>query len=142
MKMKIIYKFADGTESVVEVEEEIGQAIIVSRREEENYERKMRYHCPVSIDKLEYEGLEFSDPDTPMSILEKEIEDEQQKSLNDYVMSHLTETQRRRILMKADGLTLEEIAKIEGVHFTTVDESIKAAQKKAIKLREKYLKMF
>ena len=140
--MKIIYKFADGTVSEVEVEEELGQAIIVSRREEENYERKMRYHCPVSIDKLEYEGMQFADPDTPMSILEREIEEEQQKALNDYVMSHLTETQRRRIQMKADGLTLEEIAEIEGVHFTTVDESIKAAQKKAIKLREKYFKKF
>ncbi len=36
MKTKIIYKFADGTISEVEVEEEVGQAIIISRREEEN----------------------------------------------------------------------------------------------------------
>lgn len=142
MKMKIIYKFADGTISEVEIEEEVGQAIIVSRREEENYERKMRYHCPVSIDKLEYEGMQFADPNTPMSILEKEIKEEQQKALNDYVMNHLTETQRRRIRMKADGLTLEEIAEIEGVSLQSVDESIKAAQKKAIKLREKYFKKF
>lgn len=142
MKMKIIYKFADGTISEVEIEEEVGKAIIVSRREEENYERKMRYHCPVSIDKLEYEGMQFADPNTPMSILEKEIKEEQQKALNDYVMNHLTETQRRRIRMKADGLTLEEIAEIEGVSFQSVDESIKTAQKKAIKLREKYFKKF
>lgn len=142
MKMKIIYKFADGTISEVEIEEEVGQAIIVSRREEENYERKMRYHCPVSIDKLEYEGMQFADPNTPMSILEKEIKEEQQKALNDYVMNHLTATQRRRIRMKADGLTLEEIAEIEGVSFQSVDESIKAAQKKAIKLRKKYFKKF
>lgn len=142
MKMKIIYKFADGTVSEVEIEKEVGQAIIMSRREEENYERKMRYHCPVSIDKLEYEGMQFADPNTPMSILEKEIKEEQQKALNDYVMNHLTETQRRRIRMKADGLTLEEIAEIEGVSFQSVDESIKAAQKKAIKLRKKYFKKF
>ena len=142
MKMKIIYKFADGTISEVEVEEEVGQAIIISRREEENYERKMRYHCPASIDKLEYEGMQFTDPNTPMSILEKEIKEEQQKALNDYVMNHLTATQRRRIRMKADGLTLEEIAEIEGVSFQSVDESIKAAQKKAIKLRKKYFKKF
>lgn len=140
--MKIIYKFADGTVSEVEIEKEVGQAIIMSRREEENYERKMRYHCPVSIDKLEYEGMQFADPNTPMSILEKEIKEEQQKALNDYVMNHLTETQRRRIRMKADGLTLEEIAEIEGVSFQSVDESIKAAQKKAIKLRKKYFKKF
>ena len=36
METKIIYKSADGTISEVEVEEEVGQAIIISRREEEN----------------------------------------------------------------------------------------------------------
>lgn len=87
-KMKIIYKFTDVTESVVEVEEQ------------------------------------------------------EQKELKNYVMSELTKTQRRRIQMKADGLTLKEIAEIEGVHFTTIDESIKATQKKVNKLREKYFKKF
>lgn len=40
MKMKIIYKFADGTETVFEIEEEVGQAVIISRREEENCEKR------------------------------------------------------------------------------------------------------
>ena len=57
----------------------------------------MRYHCLVSINKLEYEGLEFADPDTPMSRLERKIKEEQQKTLDDYDMSHLTETHRRKI---------------------------------------------
>lgn len=39
--------------------------------------------------------MEFADPDTPMSLYEKEIEQEEQKALNDYVMSQLTEIQRR-----------------------------------------------
>ena len=138
--MKIIYKFADGSVSEIEVEEEVGQAIIVSRREEENYERKMRYHCPVSIDKLEYEGMQFADPDTPMSILERKIEEEQQKALNDYVMSHLTETQRRRILMVADGMTTREIAEVEGVAQQVVSKSIIATRKKAAKLKEEFEK--
>ncbi len=138
--MKIIYKFADGSVSEIEVEEEVGQAIIVSRREEENYERKMRYHCPISIDKLEYEGMQFADPDTPMSILERKIEEEQQKALNDYVMSHLTETQRRRILMVADGMTTREIAEIEGVAQQVVSKSIIATRKKAAKLKEEFEK--
>ena len=136
--MKIIYKFADGSISEIEVEEEVGQAIIVSRREEENYERKMRYHCPVSIDKLEYEGMQFADPDTPMSILERKIEEEQQKALNDYVMSHLTETQRRRILMVADGMTTREIAEVEGIAQQVVSKSIIATRKKAAKLKEEF----
>ena len=140
--MKIIYKFADGSVSEIEVEEEVGQAIIVSRREEENYERKMRYHCPISIDKLEYEGMQFADPDTPMSILERKIEEEQQKALNDYVMSHLTETQRRRILMVADGMTTREIAEIEGVAQQVVSKSIIGTRKKAAKLKEEFEKKF
>lgn len=139
--MKIIYKFADGSISEVEVEEEVGQAIIVSRREEENYERKMRYHCPVSIDKLEYEGLEFADQDTPMTILERKIEHEQQKTLNDYVMSKLTEIQRRRILMVAEGKTTREIAEIEGVAQQVVSKSIIATRKKATKLKEEFEKI-
>ena len=134
--MKIIYKFADGSESVVEVEEEIGQAIILSRREEENYERKMRYHCPVSIDKLEYEGMQFADPDTPISLLEKEIEEQEQKELIDYVMSQLTEIQRRRIQMVANGMTTREIAEIEGVAQQVVSKSIIATRKKAAKIKE------
>lgn len=140
MKMKIIYKFADGSESVVEVEEEIGQAIIVSRREEENYERKMRYHCPVSIDKLEYEGMQFADPDTPISLLEKEIEEQEQKELIDYVMSQLTEIQRRRIQMVANGMTTREIAEIEGVAQQVVSKSIIATRKKAAKIKEEFEK--
>lgn len=68
--MIIKYEFKDGTISEVEVDDELGEYINLSRREEENYERKTRYHCPVSIDKLEYKGMQFADPDTPMSIYE------------------------------------------------------------------------
>ena len=80
--------------------------------------------------------------EAPFSLYERKLKEQEQKAINDFVMSHLTETQRRRILMKAEGLTLEEIAEIEEVSFQSIDESIKAAQKKAIKLREKYLKKF
>ena len=79
--MKITYKFADGTISEVEVSEELGQAITTSRREEENYERKMRYHCPISIDQLEYQGIEFADPDTPFSLYERKLKEQEQKAL-------------------------------------------------------------
>ena len=106
--MKITYKFADGTISEVEVSEELGQAITTSRREEENYERKMRYHCPISIDQLEYQGIEFADPDTPFSLYERKLKEQEQKAINDFVMSHLTETQRRRILKLSEGMSVCE----------------------------------
>ena len=41
-KMKIQWKFADGTTSEVEVNEEIGNYITASRREESNLARKER----------------------------------------------------------------------------------------------------
>lgn len=44
--MKITYKFADG--SISEVEEELGQAITASRREEENIFKQLRLSTLVS----------------------------------------------------------------------------------------------
>ena len=46
-KMKISYTFANGENSEVEVNEEIGTFILDSRREEDNLGRKERYHCYV-----------------------------------------------------------------------------------------------
>ena len=43
--MKIQWNFADGTKSEVEVNEELGEFITASRREESNLDRKERYHC-------------------------------------------------------------------------------------------------
>lgn len=43
--MKIQWHFADGTKSEVEVNEELGEFITASRREEDNLSRKERYHC-------------------------------------------------------------------------------------------------
>ena len=134
--MKITYKFADGTISEVEVSEELGQAITTSRREEENYERKMRYHCPISIDQLEYQGIEFADPDTPFSLYERKLKEQEQKAINDFVMSHLTETQRRRILKLAEGMSVCEIADEEGVAHQVISKSIEGIRKKAKKLKK------
>lgn len=134
--MKITYKFADGTISEVEVSEELGQAITTSRREEENYERKMRYHCPISIDQLEYQGIEFADPDTPFSLYERKLKEQKQKAINDFVMSHLTETQRRRILKLSEGMSVCEIADEEGVAHQVISKSIEGIRKKAKKLKK------
>ena len=134
--MKITYKFADGTISEVEVSEELGQAITTSRREEENYEKKMRYHCPISIDQLEYQGIEFADPDTPFSLYERKLKEQEQKAINDFVMSHLTETQRRRIIKLAEGMSVCEIADEEGVSHQVISKSIEGIRKKAKKLKK------
>ena len=61
--MKISYTFANGENSEVEVNEEIGTFILDSRREEDNLGRKERYHC-YSLDAAEFEGEDMADFET------------------------------------------------------------------------------
>ena len=63
--MIIKFKFADGSVSEVEVEEDLGLVISVMEREEESYERKMRRWAPIKLDQAEYEGECHTNNDTP-----------------------------------------------------------------------------
>ena len=63
--MIIKFKFADGTVSEVEVDEELGLVISAMEREEQSYERKMRRWAPIKLDDAEYEGEWFADNNTP-----------------------------------------------------------------------------
>lgn len=124
--MKIKYKFADGTTTEVEVSEEIGAVIIDSRKAEHAQDERHRYHCPYSYDAIDYEGKEYADNDTPESA---HLRSERDAQL--YVaLSVLTETQSRRLLMLADGLSMREIARRENADIKTVRESITGAKKK------------
>ena len=123
--MKIKYEFADGTVSEVEVEESIGAVIIEARRLEENLSRKERYHC-YSLDATQFEGAEYSDGETPETLLVAMEEDR----LLYKAFRQLSEVQRRRILMLAGGMSVNEIARKEGVHHSVVSETISAARKK------------
>ena len=67
--MKIQWNFADGTKSEVEVNEELGEFITASRREEDNLSRKERYHC-YSLDAILFEGKEYGDNHTPETEVE------------------------------------------------------------------------
>ena len=127
-EMKIKYTFANGEVSEVEVSEEIGAVIIDSRRKEENQARKDRYHC-YSYDAIDYEGEEFADPDSIDAILEREYLSIRVAK----AMSHLTETQVRRITLLSEGHSIREIARMEGVDHMVVSESIIAARKKFLK---------
>ncbi len=123
--MKIKYEFADGTVSEVEVEESIGAVIIEDRRLEDNLSRKERYHC-YSLDAAQFEGAEYSDRETPETKMEREMETEHIAQ----ALDGLSEVQRRRILMLAGGMSVNEIARKEGVHHSVVSETISAARKK------------
>ena len=69
--MKINYTFANGETSDVEVNEEIGNLILDSRREESNQDRKERYHC-YSLDAAVYEGGDYADGEIPIPSFRKQ----------------------------------------------------------------------
>ena len=123
--MKIKYEFADGTVSEVEVEESIGAVIIEDRRLEDNLSRREHYHC-YSLDAAQFVGEEYADGETPETKMEREMETEHIAQ----ALDGLSEVQRRRILMLAGGMSVNEIARKEGVHHSVVSETISAARKK------------
>lgn len=123
-KMKINYTFANGETSDVEVSEEIGTMILDSRREESNLDRKERYHC-YSLDGAEFEGMEMADKETPETALFLQLENQHISKL----LSELPKVQRRRLLLYAEGKSLREIARMEGVDHKAVKKSIEAAKK-------------
>lgn len=126
--IKVKYEFADGTVSEIEVSEELGAYITASRREEENYERKTRYHCTVSLDSLEYEGEWFADEthNPERAVLQEEEERQVQ-----IFLSLLTDKQRNRVQGLMDGKSIREIAEEEGIAYLTVYDSIELVKKKA-----------
>jgi DNA-binding NarL/FixJ family response regulator len=123
--MKITWSFTDGTTSEVEVNEELGNYITASRREEASAARKHRRHC-YSLDAIVYEGEEYGTGITP----EDELETDAQNKRIHNAFSHLTIKQQERLLMLADGLSCHEIARREGTNFRTVYESSEAGKKK------------
>ena len=121
--MKINYTFNNGENSEVEVNEEIGAVILESRRKEENMERNRRRRC-YSLDDVDFEGEDFADDRTPESLLIEQIDNEHIKE----TLDKLSETQRRRLLMLASGMSLHDIAKAERIDYRTVYDSIKQAR--------------
>lgn len=132
--MLIKYEFCTGETEEVEVTDTIGTVIVDSRREEASLERKERRHC-WSLDAMTFEGIELADPDAedddPYGV---------QEELGECVrkaFSRLSGVQQRRLNMLADGLSIREIARIEGKNFKTVYESIEAGRKKFLKFYDK-----
>lgn len=127
--MKITWQFNDKSISELEVTDEIGTFILDSRRKERALAERERYHCPYSYDAITYEGMEYADPQEVGQAL---IDDEDNRRLYT-AFSKLSEVQRRRLLMLANGLSLREIARREGVDIKTVRESVEGARKKFLK---------
>ena len=121
--MKIKYTFDNGENSEVEVNEEIGAVILESHRKEENMERNRRRRC-YSLDDIDFESDDFADDRTPESLFMEQLDNEHIKE----TLDKLSDLHRRRLLMLAQGLTIREIAKIEGVTVRAVFDSIEKAK--------------
>lgn len=132
--MFIPYKLADGSTVMVEVTEETAAYILKSDRELANAERRERYWCPYSLDAMPYEGETVACRETPEEIL---IREEEREEIAD-ALTVLTDAQYRRLLMKADGMTLREIARIEGASVRAVRASLMLARKKLEDLRKNF----
>ena len=74
-------------------------------------------------------GNEYADRDTPESLLEQMVDKRHIKGL----LERMSEVQRRRLLLYAQGKSLREIARLEGVDHKAVKKSIEAAKKYFIK---------
>lgn len=127
--MKITYEFVNGETANVEVAEEIGVLIVASRRDEESADRKKRRYC-YSLDAIDYEGNEYAEPD----FAEKMFDASKERDAHvREAFAHLTEVQKKRLILLAAGLSVREIARQEGKNFRSVYESIEAAKKKFLK---------
>ncbi len=127
--MTIKYKFADGSVSEAEVSEKIGSFITEHRQQEENLSRKERYHC-ISIEGALFEGIELSTNDTSDKAMLKNYDSGKMTRRIGAAMDKPTEVQRRRLMMCVNGLTMREIADVEGVRVNAVTKSISLARKK------------
>ena len=132
--MKIKYEFINGDKSEIEVSDEIGMIIYALRLEEESSERNNRRYC-YSIDALKYNDKDVHMPvsaENPESI---NIRKEENKELYE-AFSKLSETQKRRLLLLASGMSVNEIARREGI---TPNAAWKSAEN-AKKILKKFLK--
>jgi len=133
--MKVNYRISDTETIEIEVSDEIALTLEESYREEDSQDRKWRYHN-ISLDALDYEGSDYAAPDTPESIIIGKEEEKESDSRYLAALALLTETQRRRMLMLASGVSEREIARREGANPTTMHESIAAARKKLVNYYE------
>lgn len=127
--MKVTYRNSDTTTIEIETSEEIAITLTDSYREEDNYDRKCRYHN-YSYDAIDYEGEEYAAPDTPESIAVDKEDAAESNTRYAKALALLTDVQRNRFLMYAAGLSTHEIARREGSNQKSVHESIEAARKK------------
>ncbi len=120
------YEFVTGEVVSITVSSEIAEVVYESRRVEHASNERSRYHAAFSLDAEDYEGTNLVSEKTPDDLM-VELEDSQH--LMD-CLTKLSDIQRQRILMLAQGMSMAQIARYHNTDYSSVKESIKAARKK------------
>lgn len=119
------------------VSDEVAEALLLMRREENNHARKVWYHkAYFSLDRedgIENEAIGWTQPSPEDYVMELEEQAEQEELVRRLyeAMSTLTPMQARRIHARYMlGMKIREIAEMEGVDSSRVSQSIRGAVKR------------
>lgn len=105
----------------------------------QNMERKRKIPHEVSLEGLIYEGVDYASQED----LEADVEmSETEKLIDTWLQENLTVVQYQRFKLFMEGLSIREIAKTEGIDYSSANESIKASQKKLKKICENTLSKY
>ena len=129
-QMKVTYRFANGEISEVEVSEEIGEVIMSSRRKEHADDERQRYHTERYLDGCDFLSDEITDGVSVEDEIIGRMEENIKKQRFWEIFEQLTPKQMRRVSMRASGLTIQEIAKVEGCNYRAVHDSLELVKKK------------
>jgi hypothetical protein len=100
-------------------------------RRTQNMERKERYHTQYHLEGLAYEGIDYASPTDVEADMERS---EEEKLIDAWLRENLTVVQYQRFKLFMEGLSIREIARTEGIDYSSANESIKASQKKLRKI--------
>lgn len=140
--MKIFYQFADGTTSIVEVDNELGDQIKEMERYEDKIQKREQRHC----NSYDLDGYNI-EKDSSLGYVDAELEsiwcgkeDEAQMLEKLKTALPLLKPSHRDVIKAIyfDGLSQTEYAAIKGVNQSTVQRTLKAAEKNLKKFLEKY----
>ena len=141
----IVYRFADQTVEVTladylrenpdKTEADFAQLKALS---DSDYYEQDRNNLRQTRRNVQLSGLDetelCSTPSPEIEVVERDGKATKQRKRQELAMQalgKLTDVQRQRYLMyHAKGMTVREIAKVDGAHFTTIHESLQAAEKK------------
>ena len=129
--MAYLYVFCDGDDetngiprtSLVDVGEEWEKVLKDLDHGIFNDDRSENDHKAFSMDEYEFGGFDISDP----------VDYEEEALTNahrDSMLSHLSETHQRRVLMKEAGFSCREIGRKEGVSNVAIKYSLDVAKRK------------